>query len=75
MIGSLNKIWPWKEDVVTRINSDGKEVAVVTKNLSPNGFADLYQMDSFLPYAIGFAVIGFLVVFGLEFVGKKMGNE
>lgn len=75
MIGSLNKIWPWKEVLDTRTNSEGKIVPTVTGNLSPNHFEEMYQTSSFLGYAIGFAAIGFLIVFGLEFIGKKFKNE
>jgi hypothetical protein len=32
-------------------------------------------MESFLPYAIGFAVLGFAIVYGLEIVGNKFKNE
>lgn len=72
MIGSLNKIWPWKEVLDSRVNSEGKIIPTVTGNLSPDSFSKMYNMDSFLLYAVGFGVIGFAVVFGLEQVGKKM---
>ena len=75
MVGSLNKIWPWKMEIPLRINSSGSKVPVVTENLSPGSFEIMYEQDSFLIYAIIFAVLGFLLVFGLEYVGKKMGNE
>lgn len=35
MIGSLRKIWPWKEVIMTRINSHGEEVPFITKNILP----------------------------------------
>lgn len=75
MIGSLNKIWPWKEVLDTRINSEGKIIPTVTGNLSPNSFELMYKMESFLPYAIGFALLGFAIVYGLEIIGNKFKNE
>mgnify|MGYP001258379175 FL=1 len=75
MIGSLNKIWPWKEVLDTRINSDGKLIPTVTGNITPSTFQNMYTMDSFVPYAIGFAVLGFALVFGLEYIGNKFKNE
>lgn len=36
MIGSLRKVWPWKEPVLTRINSKGFEVPVIENNILPN---------------------------------------
>jgi hypothetical protein len=35
----------------------------------------MYTMDSFLSYAIGFAALGFVLVFGLEYIGNKFKNE
>ncbi|MBI35774.1 MAG: DUF368 domain-containing protein [Flavobacteriales bacterium] len=75
MIGSLNKIWPWKEIVDTRISSEGKIIPTVTSNISPSEFESMYAMDSFIPYAIGFSVLGFGLVFGIEFIGNKFKNE
>ncbi len=75
MVGSLNKIWPWKEVLDTRINSEGKIIPTVTSNISPSNFETMYTMDSFLYYAAGFAVLGFVLVFGLEYIGNKFKNE
>ena len=38
MLGSVRKIWPWKETVLTRINSHGVEVPLVEKNIIPATF-------------------------------------
>ncbi|MBP9820442.1 DUF368 domain-containing protein, partial [Candidatus Woesebacteria bacterium] len=35
MIGSLRKVWPWKEVLVTRLNSHGELVTVVDRNILP----------------------------------------
>jgi putative membrane protein len=35
LIGSLRKIWPWKEVVLERLNSHGEMVPVVEKNIVP----------------------------------------
>ena len=75
MVGSLNKIWPWKEVLDTRVNSEGKIIPTVTSNISPSNFETMYTMDSFLSYAIGFAALGFVLVFGLEYIGNKFKNE
>lgn len=75
MIGSLNKIWPWKEVLDTRTNSEGKIIPTVTGNVSPSAFEEMYKMDGFVFYAIGFSIIGFALVFGLEFIGNKFKNE
>jgi len=67
MIGSLNKIWPWKEVLKTRINSEGIEVTVLDKSILPS----TYTGDSqFLP-ALVFIVIGFATILILESLGKN----
>lgn len=35
MAGSLVKVWPWKETVLTRINSHGEEVPFIQSNVLP----------------------------------------
>lgn len=40
MLGSARKIWPWKEVVLTRVNSHGEIVPLVEKNIFP-GYFDL----------------------------------
>lgn len=36
MIGSLRKVWPWKEVVLTRVNSHGEVVPIVERNILPS---------------------------------------
>ena len=38
MLGSLNKIWPWRNTLETRINSHGEEVPFLEKSVLPNQF-------------------------------------
>ncbi len=75
MFGSLNKIWPWKHAISTRINSKGEEVPVQFSNMLPNEYADFFQVDHQLLSAITLAVIGFLAVFALEFIGNKVKSS
>lgn len=35
MLGSLTKVWPWKETISTRINSKGEEVPFLQSNILP----------------------------------------
>lgn len=71
IIGSLNKIWPWKEVLTWRINSHGESVAVMEKSVSPFQF----QGDAQLYNAIILAVLGYLVIVGLEKVQTIMENK
>lgn len=66
MIGSLGKIWPWKEAVLTRLDSNGEEVPFVTRNVLPAHFEQLTGQEALLGQAILFMLIGFLLVLGIE---------
>ena len=61
MIGALNKIWPWKEVLETRLNSKGEMVPFIERSVLPNNFEDP-QLTS----AILCLVAGFLIIFILE---------
>lgn len=66
MIGSLNKVWPWKETTEFRVNSHGEEVPFLQSNISPANFESLYGEPSQLWFAIGLCIAGFLLVFVME---------
>lgn len=59
MAGALRTVWPWKETVSTRINSEGVEVPLQQVNVPP---ADL---GALLP-AAGLCLIGAVLVLALE---------
>jgi len=67
MIGSLNKIWPWKEVLSWRINSKGLKVPLLENSISPFSF----ESDNQLSLAIILMVIGFLTIFLLEKLSTK----
>jgi putative membrane protein len=61
MLGSLRRIWPWKESVTTFIDSTGKEVPGLQINVIPP------QLNGEIVLAFLFAALGFLVVIGLHY--------
>jgi putative membrane protein len=67
MIGSLNKIWPWKKILKTLINSEGKEVTLLDKSILPSSYAG----DNQILMALVFMVIGFATILILESLGKQ----
>ncbi|MGH1385477.1 DUF368 domain-containing protein [Kordia sp.] len=66
ILGSLNKIWPWKVITGTRIDSHGEEVNVYGKSILSNTFEELGQGEPKLLFAIGLMVAGFLTIFIME---------
>jgi len=67
IIGSLNKIWPWKETLTWRINSRGLKVPFNQQSISPFSFDE----DPQLIMAIAFAVLGFVLILGMEKLAIK----
>ncbi|MEP0354371.1 DUF368 domain-containing protein [Paraglaciecola sp.] len=74
MLGSLNKVWPWKETIETIIDRHGKEVPLVQKNISPFVFETLNNQASYLWYAIALFLFGILLVILLEKMGSPDSN-
>lgn len=71
MVGSLNKVWPWKQVLETRINSHGEVVPFLEKSISPQNFDGQPQFMM----AIVLAILGFFVIFGMEKVASKLGEN
>ncbi|MFT5781902.1 MAG: putative membrane protein [Pseudomonas sp.] len=68
MLGSLNKIWPWKETFTWRIDSHGAQLPLLQGNLSPVRFAELSGQDPQVMMAVALAVCGVVLVLGLEWL-------
>jgi len=66
ILGSLNKIWPWKEVLETKIFDD-KIIPIKENSVSPLSFEGEPQ----LMLAIILAVLGFSLIFILERVASK----
>ncbi len=66
MLGSLNKVWPWKYTVAYTIDSKGQEVALVQDNVLPWSYAELHGEPACLASAVLLAVVGAAMVLALE---------
>ncbi len=66
VLGSLNKIWPWKKILSYRINSKGVKVPFQDESVSPLAF----DGDNQLLFAIGLMIVGFLTILILEKLGS-----
>ena len=67
MIGSLNKIWPWKKVLTWRINSKGLSVPLTEESISPVNF----EGDNQLVFALILIGIGVVVILLLEKFGPE----
>ncbi len=70
MLGSLNKVWPWKRVLTTRIDSHGEEVAVLEKSILPQYF----EGDNQITLAVILMIAGFLTIFIVEKAGEKFSK-
>lgn len=71
IFGSLVMIWPWK-DILRKEVIKGDKVKEVIE-----GYANwhLPSMESFDWLLIGMMIIGFVMVWGVEFIGKKATQQ
>ncbi len=66
MLGSLNKVWPWKETIETYIDSHGISKPLIEANIAPN---------QYIWEAIVLMLIGFFAVYFLEKLSSRTANQ
>lgn len=71
MIGSLSKVWPWKEVLSYRINSKGESVPFLESNISPGNYELLIGQSPELFWAIGLALVGMGIVWALSYFSPE----
>lgn len=67
IVGSLNKIWPWKEVLTYRTNSHGEKVPFNEMSILPTS----YDGNPQILYAILLAIVGFSLILLLEKLAVK----
>jgi len=67
MLGSLNKVWPWKTTVSTYVDSHGATKPLVEQSISPFAF----DGDPQLVFAVILAIVGFGLILLLEKLAVK----
>ena len=68
MLGSLNKLWPWRNALTTRVDSGGEVVPVLEENVLPASYTGIDQLPD-EPYILATIIallVGLAVVFLLE---------
>ena len=70
MVGSLNKVWPWKKVTETFIDRHGEVKPLVEKNILPGSYEQITGHDALLLWAILLAVAGFAIIFIIEGLTK-----
>jgi len=72
MVGSFNKVWPWKVVETFRINSDGEQVPLIDHNVLPQQFLNETGQDPQLMQAILMASFGILIVVAIEKIASML---
>lgn len=70
MIGSLFKVWPWKETVETFVDRHGETQPLVQNNVLPSYFETVTGNDPQLMFAILFALAGIIIILSMEALAK-----
>ncbi len=71
MIGSLNKVWPWKTTLETTVDRHGEVIPLVQKSVLPQQF----EGDPNLIWALVAALAGFIIIWVLERKSSKPSVE
>ncbi|MEE2731373.1 MAG: DUF368 domain-containing protein [Pseudomonadota bacterium] len=75
MLGSLNKVWPWKQTLSTRVNSHGETVPVEQANLLPHQYLELTGQDPKLVFSLMLMAVAVVLVLALERLGRAEPNK
>ncbi len=67
MVGSLNKVWPWKNTLETFTDRHGELKPLIQENVLPMA----YEGDPHLYSAIVLAIVGFILIFVIERVAVQ----
>lgn len=70
MVGSLNKVWPWKITLEST-QIEGKIIPLVQQNVSPMGYEPLTGIPAEMGLALISAGVGLALILVLEYVGQR----
>jgi len=72
MVGSLNKVWPWKEVVETFTDRHGEIKPLIEENVLPATYEQITGNQSFIIGAIALAIFGFILIFVIENIANRL---
>ena len=75
LIGSLNKVWPWKETLTWRENSHGAMEPLLQHNILPSTYETLTGEPSWWLVGIVLMLSAILLVLGLEWIGQRVSRS
>lgn len=66
MLGSMNKLWPWKIVTAFRTSSSGEQKPFLTSNIFPGQYLEQTGVEPQIGMAIGAFLFGILLVIGID---------
>lgn len=75
MLGSINKLWPWKIVTEYRISSSGEEKPFLTENLFPSEYLTQVGEEPKIILAILSFAFGIILVVGIERLAEHFKNK
>jgi putative membrane protein len=75
MLGSLNKVWPWREVLEYATDSKGEQVAVFDKSILPWNYLSVTGKDPQLFQAIFMMALGVFIVVLIEKIAARLKTK
>lgn len=75
MLGSLNKVWPWKEVTAWRMNSEGMQVPAFDKSILPGDYLEKTGKNPELIQAILMMALGVFIVILIEKIAARLKTK
>jgi putative membrane protein len=74
MLGSLNKVWPWKTVISYRLNENGEQVPLIDRSVLPFDYLRLTGKDPLIFQALLLMAAGVLLIVGIERIAAAFKN-
>ena len=75
MLGSINKLWPWKRILSYSFSSSGEQTPLVFENILPNNYLEMTKEEPYFLAALFAFFIGILLVIGIERLASYLQNR
>lgn len=72
MLGSLNKVWPWREVKEYATNSKGEQISVFDQSILPGKYIEVTGNDPLILQAILMMALGVFIVIFIERVATRL---
>ncbi|MFN3580995.1 MAG: DUF368 domain-containing protein [Pseudomonas sp.] len=74
LLGSLNKVWPWKQTLTWRVDSQGHSVPLLEANVTPMHYEQLTGLPSLWQAGLALMLLAVVLVSLLEWWGRRSNH-